>query len=251
MLRNIFGNLNVVTKNLLIINVLFFLAKIVFENKGVNMNAILAMHYPDSTLFYPHQIISCFFMHGSISHLLLNMIGVVLVGNHLEAYWGSKRYLIFYVLCAIGGTVCSTLYHGFEMYQIAGTFFPNIDVNVEMFSTPQGFMYSYQLTDLKGYTEVQIGQIMDLYMGSELGASGALFGVLMAFALLFPNTEFMLLFPPIPIKAKWLALILGVGSLYAGFTGAIPGIGHFAHLGGMLFGYLIIKYWQKDRSKFY
>ncbi|UKN01943.1 rhomboid family intramembrane serine protease [Paracrocinitomix mangrovi] len=252
MFGSIFRNMPQVTKNLLIINVLLFLAKIVLVNQAINLDEYLAMHYPTSPFFYPHQIVTSVFMHGDFTHLLFNMFGVVFVGSHLERIWGSKRYLIFYMFSAIGGVICATGIHAIEMYQAAGSLVPDITLSAEHFLDGQGdWMVSYNYANLGGYEAEQLKSIINISLGQSLGASGALYGVLMAFAMLFPNTEFMLIFPPIPIKAKWLALILGGFAVYSGVTGTAEGIGHFGHLGGMLFGFILIKIWQKDKTKFY
>lgn len=252
MFGNMLSNLPQVTKNLLIINVLFFLARFVFMNQGIYLDEYLAMHYPASPKFMPHQIITAFFMHGSIGHIFMNMIGLVFMGSHLERFWGAKRYLIFYVVCAIGGTLCSTIVEAIHVHQITGSVWPDVSMAIDYFIEPSGSVsFMAEFLDPGSLGQTELNQLARVYATSELGASGALYGVLMAFAVLFPNTEFMLLFPPIPIKAKWLAVIFGGIALYSGLTGTMEGIGHFAHLGGMLFGFLMIKYWQRNRTNFY
>lgn len=252
MFGSMFRNLPNVTKNILIINLLFFLATFMLRSRGLELEILLSMHYPASPWFYPHQIITAAFMHGSITHIFMNMFGLVFVGSHLERLWGPKRFLIFYVVAALTGTLVSTAFNAYEVYQIAGSLWPEASYIFDYSLGSDGSTYwSYQVTETGGLTDGQLIKLSKAYAASELGASGALMGVLMAFAMLFPNTEFRLLFPPIPIKAKWLALILGVGSFYAGISGAIPGIGHWAHLGGMLGGYIMIKIWQKDTNTFY
>lgn len=253
MFRNLFGNLPPVSKNILIINVLFFLAKFVFRSKGIYLEDYLAIHYVASPLFQPYQFVTSIFMHSDIMHILFNMLGVVLMGSHLERLWGPKRYLLFYFVTGIGASLCSNFVNGIEVYQLTGTFFPDADVNV-MINTIHpngGFEYMREIIDPGSLNLSQLDILCGIYVVPELGASGALYGVLMAFALLFPNTEFMLMFPPIPIKAKWLALILAGVALYSGISGSMGGYAHFAHLGGMLFGFIMITIWRRDKSNFY
>ncbi len=245
MFQNLFRNLPTITKNLLIINVLFFLATILLETRGIDLRHALGMHYPASQFFEPYQILSHFFMHADFMHLLFNMFGLVIMGTHLERRWGEKRYLLFYILTAFGAALLYAGVQAFEVYNLTGEFFPEIEIiNLEV--SEIGYTWNV-IPQQAGY-----GDASKIYLGTSLGASGAIYGLLTAFAMLFPNTEFMLLFPPIPIKAKWLAIGLGVIALYSGIQNAQGDtVAHFAHLGGMLFGFIIVKIWQKDQTRFY
>jgi membrane associated rhomboid family serine protease len=247
-----FRNLPPVSKNLLIINLLFYLAKVLFDARGIYLHDYLAVHNIASPLFQPYQLVTSMFMHGDIMHLLFNMLGVVMMGAHLERYWGSKRYLTFYFITGIGATICSLAIKSYQVYQLTGAVFPDADLTVATTSLQGGlFEFSRFVNDPGSLNLTQLDVLSGMYVSPELGASGALYGVLMAFAMLFPNTEFMLLFPPIPIKAKWMALILGCVALYSGIAGTADGYAHFAHLGGMLFGFIMIKIWQRDKTNFY
>ncbi|MCH2235009.1 MAG: rhomboid family intramembrane serine protease [Crocinitomicaceae bacterium] len=221
-----------VVKNLLIINVLFFLATIVMQNQEIFLIQELGMHYIDSPIFKPYQIATHFFMHADLFHIFFNMFALVVFGSHLERQWGPKRFLMFYFITAIGATFLHTLVQGIEIYRITDTFFPVMnDVSL---------------------TQADYVKVTTLLYTPSVGASGAVYGLIMAFAMLFPNTQFQLLFPPIPIKAKWLAVGLGVLALYQGFKNAEgDSVAHFAHLGGMLFGFIMIKLWQRNRNQFY
>ena len=245
MFQNLFRNIPVVTKNLLIINVIFFLATFLFKTKGIDLHQLLGMHYPSSQFFEPFQIVTHFFMHADLMHIFFNMFALVVFGSHLERVWGEKRYLIFYLITALGAAFLYAAVQGFEVYSATGELFPSIDItNIEF----NGYGITYNIEpSLPGY-----GEASRIYLSNSLGASGAIYGLITAFALLFPNTQFMLLFPPIPIKAKWLAIGLGVIALYSGFQNN-PGdsVAHFAHLGGMLFGFILVKIWQQDKSKFF
>ncbi|MCR9173878.1 MAG: rhomboid family intramembrane serine protease [bacterium] len=243
MFRQIFGNMPDVVKNLLILNILFFLIKYVLEGQGINASQLLGMHYPSSPYFEPFQIVTHFFMHGDLFHLLFNMIGLVVLGSHLERVWGKKRFFIFYLMTALGAMLLHLGFTAYELYELTGSWWPSAYLDGDAIVLEN--VVDGAGTDawyIEVYRQVNIPTV---------GASGAIYGLLMAFALLFPNTEFMLLFPPIPIKAKWLALILGGVALYSGYTRAGGGIAHFAHLGGMLFGYIMIRFWQRNKNTFY
>lgn len=247
MFRSLFANIPDVTKNLVIINALFFLATLVAQGQGVNLYGMLGMHYPGSNYFEPYQIITHFFMHGDFTHILFNMIGLIVFGSHLERVWGKQRFFIFYFVTALGAAALHFGVQGYEVYRLSGEWFPSVEILTDkaVFSP----MIQYNSPAELSYAAEGI---VNIYQTPILGASGAVYGLLMAFALLFPNTRFMLLFPPIPIKAKWLALILGGMALYQGYMNN-PGdsIAHYAHLGGMLFGFILIQIWRKDRNNFY
>lgn len=244
MLRQIFGNMPDVVKNLLILNVLFFLVKAALESQGIDAGRVLGMHYPSSEFFEPYQIVTHFFMHGDLFHILFNMVGLVVFGSHLEHTWGKKRFFLFYVITALGAMALHLGFHGYELYQLTGSYWPE--------ATYYDGVISVNNLEILPVTEDEFVEVYRQVNMGTVGASGAVYGLLMAFAMLFPNTQFMLLFPPIPIKAKWLALILGGIALYSGFSRSEgDSIAHFAHLGGMLFGFIMIKIWQRDKTTFY
>lgn len=202
-----FGRLTPMVKNLLIVNVgVFLIGLILFSD----INVYLALYPFDSPYFKPYQLFTYMFAHGGFGHILFNMIGLMVFGSILEQFWGSNKFLIFYMITGIGAAL---VYSGFNHFEVFGP------------------------------SET---------LSSMVGASGAVYGLLMACAMLFPNTELMLLFPPIPIKMKWLAIGLGAIALYSSFT-QDPGdnVAHLAHLGGMLFAFIMLKIWQKDRNDFY
>jgi membrane associated rhomboid family serine protease len=248
MFRQIFANIPDVTKNLLIINALFFLAMVVLEGQGIYLGGFLGMHYPGSNYFEPYQIITHFFMHGDLMHVLFNMVGLVVFGSQLERTWGKKRFFVFYFVTALGAAALHFLVQGIEVYQICGEWFPDVVIN-----TPPGhFNEMIDFTGSKGLSYDENTRVLRYYYGNVVGASGAVYGLIMAFALLFPNTEFRLLFPPITLKAKWLALILGGIALYSAYQDRNgDSVAHFAHLGGMLFGFIMIQIWKRDKSNFY
>ncbi len=232
-----FGNLTTVVKNLLIINVLFWLGTILMNRMGMDLSMYLGGFYPGSPAFMPWQIVSHMFMHSAVDangnivlfHIFFNMFALFIFGTTLEKYWGSKRFLIYYMVSGIGAYFFYFFINGIQLYQFTGSFFPAIEA-VNMAGRSAQLIY---------YVPV-------------VGASGAVFGILLAFGMLFPNTQLMLLFPPIPIKAKYFVMIYGAIELYSGLANN-PGdnVAHFAHLGGMLFGFILIKYWQKNSNSFY
>lgn len=232
MLRSLFANMPNVVKNLLIINALFFLATMVMERQGVSLIFELGLYYPDSPMFEPYQLVTHFFMHSGFTHIFFNMFALVIFGGHLERMWGPKRFLTFYFITALGAGILHMGVQGYEIHSLTGTFFPGIEIGDMVTSNEQQAFYNMMIP--------------------TVGASGAVYGIVAAFAMLFPNTELMLLFPPIPIKAKWLALGLAGFALYQGYANN-PGdsVAHFAHLGGMLFGFIMVKIWQRDKSEFY
>ncbi|MBT6163463.1 rhomboid family intramembrane serine protease [Flavobacteriales bacterium] len=222
-----------VVKNLIIINVLFFVASMLMgQDQAVTW---LAGTYPGSPFFQPWQIITHMFMHGGLGHLFFNMFALYMFGSQLERLWGPKRFLNYYIISGLGGFFLHEFFIGLDFYQTYGTFFPSRSQLVP-----------------SGMSDMQAVYILEATFGRVVGASGAVFGILLAFGLLFPNTRLMLLFPPIPIKAKYF--VMGYGLIELGLAldnGSGDNVAHFAHLGGMLFGYILLKRWQKERGTFY
>ncbi|HTS45017.1 MAG TPA: rhomboid family intramembrane serine protease [Puia sp.] len=223
-----------VIKNLIIVNVLVWLAQITIGNSNTfSMEDLFALHDVHSPLFKPHQLITYMFMHdpSSIFHLLFNMYALWMFGAVLENFWGSKRFLIFYILCGLGAAIA----------HLAILYYQNAKLIAE-----------FNLLD----PETQQTYIVNLHgrlNEATLGASGAVFGCLAAFGYLFPNSTLIMLPIPIPIKAKWFVLIYAGIELFAGFRStAGDNVAHWAHLGGAVVGILIVLYWRKtDRRNFY
>ena len=214
-----------VVKNLLIINGVFFLATIAMEMVwGIDLTDMLGLHYIGASDFRPFQLVTYMFMHGSFAHLFFNMFALWMFGNTLENYWGGKRFLLFSFVCGIGAGLTQEL-----------------------------VQYIQYITTLQGYDNVNMGNTivsMDEYLNlmTTVGASGAVYGILLAFGMMFPNSRIYLYFA-IPIKAKWFVLFYGILELISGFT-SIDNVAHFAHVGGMLFGLVLILYWKK-KGKLY
>ncbi len=216
------SNVPEVTKNLLIINVLMFLATVALP---WNLIWELGAFYPDSPNFKPYQIASHMFMHGGFSHLFFNMFALWMFGAVLERTLGAKRFLFFYLFTGLGAFFLHYLVQGLEVMSITDSF------------TWDLMRYDYSFEDIE--------TLKSIYRTPVVGASGAIFGLLVGFALYYPNQPLMLIFIPVPIKAKYFVGFYGLAELYMGFNMTGGSIAHFAHLGGLLFGWILIKIWQK------
>ena len=235
-----FQNIPTVVKNLIIINVLMFLACQAFPL----LQSSLEGYYFTSQHFKPWQIVTHMFLHADFSHIFFNMYALFLFGTALERFWGAKRFLIYYMVCGIGAFF---LYEFAKLWEIKSS----MDA-LSMEQLNQVFQEGYAaLQEGKNFVNSDMGHLNLALNTGVLGASGAVFGVLLGFGMLFPNTQLMLLFPPIPIKAKWFVLGYGVIEfLMAVRNSPDDNVAHFAHLGGMLFGFILIKYWQRSNTTF-
>ena len=227
-------NLTPAVKNIIIINVLIYLACFVVPG----LNDALTGYYFASPNFRPWQIVTHMFMHSQydFTHIFFNMYALYLFGTALENYWGTKRFVIFYMTCGVGAFFLHMGVGYFEIQKMMQVLSDKEVYQVMITGLEEGKAYKVQMVEL--YSAINTGVV---------GASGAVFGVLLGFGMLFPNTELMLLFPPIPLKAKYFVMIYGAIEFYLAMrqtTG--DNVAHYAHLGGMLFGYLLLKYWQKN-----
>lgn len=239
-----FSRLPEVVKNLLIINGLLFLATISLENYGINLTKILALHQFQSNSFMPHQIITHFFMHADFTHLLFNMFAVWMFGTVLENVWGGKRFLIYYMITGIGAAIVHLSVSQYEILSLQSQVNPS-DLNMLL---ENGKII---LENNQNYSNHILGKLNLLINTPTVGASGAAFGILLAFGILFPNTLLYIYFA-IPIKAKYFVIIYGLLELYLGLSNnPADNVAHFAHLGGMLFGFILLKHWQKNNTQFY
>jgi len=242
-----------VVKNILILNVIMYIITMLGEAQGIPMTYLLGGYVFNSPYFEPFQMVSHFFMHGGFFHILFNMFALVIFGSALEQVWGPKRFFIFYIVTALGA---------FFLHQIVGY----LEVkNIEDQLIAAGYdLYSLQekITELRSgrINTFNImpntnGLVQDYIAGIStpvVGASGAVYGVLVGFGYLFPNTRLMLLFPPIPIKAKYLVTIMVGIALYNSFQSSSgDNIAHLAHLGGAIVGFILVFIWQRDKRKFY
>ncbi len=259
-------NITPVVRNLLLINVGIMLIQTLYPV----LDHILGLHYLKSHYFLPFQFVTYMFAHGNFSHLLSNMLGLFFFGPLLEQVWGSKRFLFFYMFTGIGAGLIYTGIHYYEVSQIESAMSafiqdPNPDALASFFRNYASNLYDSNLNFINTYAanpsdqnliKNSVSFVKEIYrMNADtpmVGASGAIFGILIAFAMLFPNTEMMLLFFPFPIKAKYFVAMYGAYELWAGVHQS-PGdnVAHFAHLGGMLFGFILVQYWKKNRKIFY
>lgn len=235
-----FSSIPVVVKNLLIINILFFLGTYaLYSSTGFDLAQFLGLHYPKSKHFGVWQIATYMFMHGGIWHIAFNMYALFLFGKVLEQVWGPKRFLNYYLVTGIGAALVQILVAFIQI-----SYFTS-NVSAETLNTiyNEGFML---LEQGKNYTDPTLGELnIKLYQlinSTTVGASGAIFGLLLAFGMMFPEAQLMLIFPPIPIKGKYIAVIALVMGVVLDFQGNVA---HFAHLGGVVFGYILILYWKK------
>ncbi|OFY39657.1 MAG: hypothetical protein A2Z69_03485 [Bacteroidetes bacterium RBG_13_44_24] len=236
--RGFFG-LPPVVKNIIMINVLLLLAYYAVKSVfSIDLNSILGLYFPKSESFKPVQILTHMFMHGGIWHLFFNMYALYIFGQVLENVWGPKRFLIFYMVCGLGAALVHESVIAFEYSKLINAINPD---QLQLVLN-EGAAY---LNEGKVFTNPTMQNLQLLLNTPTVGASGAIFGVLLAFGVLFPNTQLMLLIPPIPIKAKYFVLGYGAIELYLAFTQPGSNIAHAAHLGGMLFGYILIRYWRK------
>lgn len=230
------NGLTPMVKNLIIINALMFLATLVLGQRGIDLYEHLGLFSPTSDKFRPVQILTHFFMHGSPMHIGLNMFGLYMFGRMLEVRWGPKRFLTFYMITAF---FAALLHFIVVQYQIQ-SILPNLSqMEIEKICQ-EGYGLEYHSQRLQSLNE--------LVNSPVVGASGALFGILGACYVLFPNSILYLIFPPIPIKLKVAVTIYGLYELYRGVMNS-PGdhVAHFAHLGGLVAGIIIVKYWNKTR----
>jgi membrane associated rhomboid family serine protease len=235
------NNITPVVKNLIFINVIFFIATLIFKAQGINLSDILGVYYFASPKFQVWQPITYMFMHSDTDyyHILFNMLGLFMFGSTVEAYLGPKKFINFYLITGLGAVVLTWAVQAVELYQVTGSIVDNGKASLELLA--QGKFNSEVLTHNEAST------LYGTFFGKMVGASGALFGVMIAFGMLFPNLEMMVIPIPFPIKAKILIPIYILIELKLGVV-KMEGdtVAHFAHLGGALIGFILIKYWRRN-----
>lgn len=238
--RGAFGNMPTIVKNLLIINGLFFLASIAMPG----LSKVLGAFYYDSPLFEPWQVITHMFMHANFMHIFFNMFALWLFGTAIERVWGPQKFLKYYLITGLGAFVLHYAIVAFQAQNLIAELGPQA---VEMVKTEGTKLWASG----KNYTDPKLAQLNILYNVPVVGASGAVFGLLLAFGMMFPNTRLIMLFFPVPIKAKYFVIGYGAIELFSGIANR-PGdnVAHFAHLGGMLFGFILIKYWKSQENNY-
>lgn len=270
-----FQGLPNIVKNVIIINVIMVVLQVILARTfHINLQEYLALHYWRSPLFRPWQLVTHIFMHGSpldlqatAMHLFSNMLALWIFGNILEQMWGPKRFLIFYLICGIGASLCFMGVQAIELEPLYKSY--RVFVGNPTLDYFQKFLFQNDVTDpeklLKwgmdpgnlSYSREAVKDVSDFVFqrlnGPMVGASGSVYGILFAFGYLFPNTELVLLFPPIPVKAKYLVGFYALFELYTAFQNdPNDNVAHVAHLGGMLVAFILLKFWfQRQRHRFY
>ncbi len=230
-------------KHLVIINVIFFFSTFIFGNIVYDL---FALHYFENEKFDYWQLLSHMFMHGNINHILFNMFGLWMFGSPLEKMWGKNKFLFFYISAGLGAAALQMI-----MYYVQFSSISDQIIQLGYGTDSLNKLLNEGLYDPRILEVVNESDLIDLiknYNSSMVGASGAIYGILVAFALIFPNSELFILFLPFPIKAKFLVPILILGDIFFGFSSYSVGpIAHFAHIGGALTGFLIMWYWKKNQ----
>ncbi|MGQ1889626.1 rhomboid family intramembrane serine protease [Thermophagus sp. OGC60D27] len=280
-----FGGMTPAVKNLIIINAIFYVASLVFYSTfGLAIEDYLGLHLPSAEAFNPFQLVTYMFLHAYFSpaegiiffHLFFNMFALFMFGRMLEMVWGTKRFLIYYFVTGIGAAVVHIFTQYIEVMPMTNAItdylnhaspealkvFLNEHLQIRSYEMKQQYdqfaeAYNQVVNTNQGkaiaLSKEYLFQYREAYLNSfvTVGASGAVFGILLAFGMLFPNTQLMLLFPPIPIRAKYFVIIYGLIELFMGVRNfSMDNVAHWAHLGGMLFGFILIKYW-KNKGNFY
>ena len=216
------GSMPPVVKNLIVINVLMYLITAITGNF---MYENFALFYFKSPFFKPYQLVTHMFMHGGFTHILFNMYTLFIFGCVLERVWGSQKFLFYYFVTGIGAAL---LHMGVMYLQL------------------RGYIADFNAGDMFAQSGIQ-----SILVTPTVGASGAIYGLLLAYGMLFPDNIMQLIFPPVALKAKWFVIIFGALELLLGLSGRGGDVAHFAHLGGMIFGFFLILYWKKNNRMYY
>jgi membrane associated rhomboid family serine protease len=241
-----FQVLPTVVKNLLIINGIFFLAMIAMEKFGIDLQNILGLHYFPSKAFKPYQLITYMFMHHDFWHIFFNLFAVWMFGAAIENFWGPKRFLIYYLVTGIGAALLHYLILYFEIRPVL-SLFNELAINPD--SQLLQLFLSHNPDLAAGCDPVTVDCVKNNFLNAPVivGASGALFGLLLAFGWMFPNSTIYIYFA-IPVKAKYFVILYGVIEIVSGVTNfSGDKVAHFAHIGGMLFGLILLKIWKIRR----
>ena len=218
------NNIPVVTKYLLLTNIVVFLLQEVVKQWGIDLVALFGLHFFLADNFQLHQLFTYMFLHANLSHIFFNMFALWMFGRLIESTLGARHYLIYYIVCGVGAGLCQELFQYGE-YWMEGL------ADFERVRTPDGI---YPMGEFLNYWRT-------------VGASGAVYGILLAFGFIYPNHRIMLLIPPIPMKAKYFVIGYAALELYSSFS-VNDNVAHFAHLGGMLFGFLLLLRWTQFRN---
>lgn len=216
------NNIPTITKNLLIVNVVVFLATYLFRNMGVDLNNVLGLHFFLAPDFHIYQLFTYMFAHGGFSHIFFNMFALWMFGCIVERTWGPKKFLTYYIVCGVGA----------GLFQELAQFYLIASEQLSHFTLAQTM-------------KVANANAVFLNLWTTVGASGAVYGILLAFGMLYPE-ERIFIFPlPVPIKAKWFVMGYAAIELFMAYSSTGDGVAHLAHLGGMVFGFFLIRYWRR------
>ncbi|MBN2891719.1 MAG: rhomboid family intramembrane serine protease [Bacteroidales bacterium] len=259
-----FRNLTPVVKNLLIVNAGLLVLTYLLSYAGIDLVKILGLFYFKSEYFMPYQFVSHMFMHGGLVHLLFNMYALLLFGSILERIWGPKRFLFYYLFTGLGAAALHTAVNWYlihDFYSSVQDFL--VHPYLENFQAlTQGYSRYFNqdavsqiINNWQSYDKTALRESVDNALQAQMniptvGASGAVFGLLLAFGMMFPNAPLGIIFIPVRIKAKWFVIGYGALELISGIRNASgDNIAHFAHLGGMIFGFILLKIWYKGNLK--
>lgn len=219
-----------VTRNLMMITLIVWLAQMALPLVGIDFTNLFGLHYFQASSFRLWQLVSYMFLHapGQIAHIFWNMFALFMFGIHIERLWGGKRFLIFYLVCGLTAALSQELMWFWKLSALSK---------------------AYETISISGAAPIPMATYLNLFI--TVGASGSVFGILLAFGMMFPNVPLYFLFIPIPIKAKYMVVFYGLVELFLGVAGSNDGVAHFAHLGGMLGGLILILWWRKRRPTTY
>lgn len=233
-------NLTDAIKHLITINLILFFAPLLLKIDVTNM---LALYFPKNENFGVWQYLTHIFMHGSVPHLLFNMYGLWAFGTPLERNWGSKKFLFFYFSVGIGAGI---IYSLVNYYQFNEIYEQLINMGISSNDIQQILNTGQYNSEIITLSNREMSEFYSLYHSPAVGASGAVYGVLVAFGIAYPNTKLALMFLPVPIAAKYFIPLIILGDLFFGLTKySVGNIAHFAHVGGALIGFIIAWYWKK------
>ncbi len=225
---SIMRSIPVITKNLLIINVICYLAYLVLGGRGVDLNDIFGLHYFQAADFRIYQVLTYMFMHASFEHIFFNMFALWMFGGVIERTFGQKRFLVYYMVCGLGAALCQEISQFVQVY----------------------LMVADQGATLSDMMNLPMPDRMALNALTTVGASGSIYGILLAFGMTYPE-ERMFIFPlPVPIKAKWFVIGYAAIEVALALAQNGDGVAHVAHLGGMLFGWILLRIWRRTKPGF-
>lgn len=241
--RSFFSNLPIVTRNLLIVNIIIwaFMA-ITPDSVNSRIMELGGLHYFSSPGFGVWQFFTYMFIHANFMHLFFNMWGLLMFGMLIEQSMGSKRFLFYYITCGLGAALAQMGVYAYMIHDVAASLNP-VEYSMVLENGWNTLKDGYQ------FINPTMAELNGLINGTTVGASGAIFGILIAVAFLFPNLTMFIMFLPFPVKAKWMVLGYGIIELFQGVVGTADGVAHFAHLGGLAVGFLILCYWRYKYRK--